>query len=106
MVCISIFILHSFSGESIDILGPKQINALNFIRMGLAIARTPGVRKNAKLNSNWSFKSDSDLRSLHVRLTSWLTSHKFGTYLTFRFLFGESIARSLSTQREFLAPVV
>ena len=32
-----------------SVVGLKQLHALNFIRLGLAIAQTPGVQKNAKL---------------------------------------------------------
>lgn len=90
---------------SSTVLGPKQIHALNFIRMGLAIAKTPGVRKNAKLNTNWAFKSDAELKSIYIRLLAWLKSHKYGEYLTIQYLFSDKIARLLASQDHFICPV-
>jgi hypothetical protein len=86
-------------------IGPKQINALNFIRMGLAIAKTSGVSKNAKFNSNWFFKPRSDLKALYTKIIRWLTSDRFGEYQTISCLFGENIARKLAQEQQFLAPV-
>jgi hypothetical protein len=88
--------------------GPKRINALNFIRMGLAFAETPGVRKNAKYKVNWYFKRESDLKSIYMELMDWLTgtNHKFGEYLAIRSLFGEKVARRLSKENQYKAPVI
>jgi len=104
------WIQYSFDGlhfnTSIFVAGPKQIHALNFIRMGLAIATTAGVRKNAKFKSNWVFKSDQDLKLLYSKLMNWLTTNTFGEYLAIHCLFGENIARKLSEQDQFTAPVI
>ena len=81
--------------------GSKQIHALNFIRMGLAIGKTAGVCKNAKFKSNWHFKSDSDLKSIYTKLIGWLTEHRFGEYLAVHFLFGEKIAYRLSKENQY-----
>jgi hypothetical protein len=86
--------------------GPKQIHALNFIRMGLANATTPGVRKNAKFKSNWCFKQDTELKSLYTKVIGWLTGSKFGEYKTMCLFFGEKIARRLAKEEQFIAPVV
>jgi hypothetical protein len=99
-----------FNFLTIDLIhsnaGAKQISALNFIRMGLAIAETPGVLKNAKFKSNWRFKSESDLKLLHSTFMRYLTEEKFGIYLTMRSLFGEEVTRRLANQHQFTAPVV
>jgi hypothetical protein len=79
--------------------GAKQINAINFIRMGLAIATTTGVKKNALLRKNWNFKSEAELKSIHDQLVEWLTNHRFGEYLAVEFVFGKTIARRLAQSK-------
>jgi hypothetical protein len=86
--------------------GAKQISALNFIRMGFAIADTTGVFKNAKFKANWHFKPDSELKLLHSTFMRYLTKEKFGVYLTMRSMFGEEVSRRLANQHQFIAPVV
>jgi hypothetical protein len=85
--------------------GTKQIHAINFIRMGLAIATTPGVKKNALLKRNWRFKSEKELKIIHDQLVKWLTNDRFGEYLAVEFVFGETIAKKLGqSKKQYLVP--
>jgi hypothetical protein len=84
--------------------GPKQIHALNFIRMGLADALSPTVKKHSLYKRNWCFKSDSQLQAIHAKFLKWLTQSDFGEYLVIEFLFGRRIALQLANDSQYIAP--
>ncbi len=43
---------------------------------------------------------------MYEKLMQWLTKDRFGEYNAIHFLFGEKIARRLSKEQQFHAPVV
>lgn len=98
---------NNFQGKAwTDKHGPKQIHAFNFIRMGLADALLPTVKKNAQYKRNWCFKSDLQLQAIHAKFLKWLTQSDFGEFFVIEFLFGKRVALRLANDSQYIAPPV
>jgi len=90
---------------STSLVGNKEINAMNLIRMGLAKAKTTGVINLAKYKSNWEMLSDKEMKPLYDKVMGFLVNQRpYGEFFAIREIFGEEMAKMVAKRGEVIAP--
>lgn len=80
--------------------GMKQINAVNFIRMGLAKATSPGVLNTPRYGRNWEMLPLEKIRLRYDRVMQYLTKQPHGEYYAVEYLFGQDMADLLVKRKD------
>ncbi|KAF8221218.1 hypothetical protein L208DRAFT_1382345 [Tricholoma matsutake] len=75
--------------------GMKQINVVNFVRMGLVKAMTSGILTMPKYSKNWEMLPLEKLKTLYQRVMRYLTSEPQGEFLAVEEVFGMWMATML-----------
>jgi hypothetical protein len=84
--------------------GSKQIHAINFIRMGLAMGTSPGVITRSKYKKNWDFLSKSELKALYIKVKNMLIEKPMGLYNAVFLIFGENVSNMLVEKGQIFGP--
>lgn len=78
----------------------KQIHAVNYIRMGLAKAKSSGVLNTPRYGSNWEMLSLDQIRPKYDRVMGYLTNGPHGEYYAVEYLFGQGMADLLVKRKD------
>jgi len=84
--------------------GNKEINAVNLVRMGLAICSSNGFVRRAKFGSNWRMKSLAELKPLYEKVMEYLLRTEYGEFLVMKEIFGEDVAIRVAMNGEMKVP--
>jgi hypothetical protein len=84
--------------------GNKEINAVNLVRMGLAICTTSGFLRRAKYDVNWRMKSLVELKPLYEKVSQYLSGTEYGEFLAMKEIFGEDVAIRVAMNGEMKVP--
>lgn len=87
------------------ILGHKEINGPNMVRIGLAKCLKDGLLRTPNYGSNWEMKSLDELRPLYDKVMVLLKSGKHGEYLAVKEVVGEQIAIRAAMNGEMEMPL-
>ena len=77
------------------------------MRLGVAkvVKSASGLLSRAKYGVNWTIENPPELERLWSDLKKCLTTEeRFGLYLAFRRVFGETVARAIGTKGQFVVP--
>lgn len=85
-------------------IGNKEINALNLVRMGLAMCTSSGFVRRAKYGLNWRMKSLAELKPLYEKVMRFLLQTEYGEYLAMKEIFGEDVAIRVAMNGEMKVP--
>jgi hypothetical protein len=84
--------------------GNKEINALNLVRMGLAMCTSSGFVRRAKYGVNWRMKSLAELKPLYEKVLQYLLGTEYGEFLAMKEIFGEDVAIRVAMNGEMKVP--
>jgi hypothetical protein len=88
-----------------DWIGVKEITPLNFVRMGLARAKSTTLIERASWKSNWEMYSDAEMKPLYDRVMDHLLKrHPHGEYLAVEEIFGAEVAKILAETGQVIMP--
>jgi hypothetical protein len=95
-----------FSNGVLVDTGSKEINAVMFIRTGLALAMRPGVLSVAKYKSNWEIKGDKELKELYKIVMEHLGKEDYGVYFAIEEIFGVEMADEVAKNGHAKKPML
>lgn len=86
----------------IDHVAERAVTALNFVRLGFAVALTPRIAKKAQLGQDYQFKSPRVLEGFWGSISTFIENHDNNstTHLVAT-LFGQSAVDKFRTKAEF-----
>ena len=86
--------------------GPKCINALMLIQMGLVVAMKSTAAKSLKFNINWKLKDRAEVESLYGEVVDMLKGYTLlAVYNTYFLIFGDRLARYMAEKHSFNCPL-
>jgi hypothetical protein len=83
--------------------GDKQLNVLNLVRMGIAVATGPMVLTRPVYKSNWQLRQDAELQAYLYEVFDMLENRVHGPYQAFARIFGTEAANRMANLGECIA---